>query len=621
MAFHKTFLIFISTLLAFSLASSQEITSDKDICQPQNYKQSAQAAIVELTKTAPDFAINGTLHQLTTIKMPDNKLAFSTLESCVELIYLAIDNLNMSVSITNLTSIDDQNTIKGLHCGAGSHIQTCIDGFDDLDHEVRDLVIKKLKNSTELTRNSLAIVSQINNSCSRLTTESKREEHWLSSKDRRRLQASAKANLVVAKDGSGNYRTITDALKAVPNHSNNRFVIYVKSGVYYEHVRIPRVKWNVLIYGDGMNNTVVSGNLNYVDGTPTFMTATFCKGFIARDMGFRNTAGAIKHQAVALLSAGDRAVFYKCLIDGYHDTLLVHTNRQIFLECKISGTVDFIFGDASVVIQNSVILAKRPLQAELNTLTAHRKPYLSCNTGIVIQKTAIQPAEDLTGTQTFLGRPWGSYSTVVFLENTMNNFIDPHGWLTSDGKVYGPPPPPNSVFFAEFQNKGPGAITTRRARWKGVYRWISYKVALNIKGKYPLICLLIANSINKSKKMEQVKLNSYTKSTTIYMLHHNHYTTPFYKGRKNKKMDMLWEDLNEELSKSLEKIPRNSDISSTGKEVHMSCVNVKALKLLKANGHMMGSGKKPSILVFVNVLKKAFVVHNSRCSSIKKRHA
>ncbi|KAK4483863.1 hypothetical protein RD792_011072 [Penstemon davidsonii] len=486
MAFHKTFLIFISTLLAFSLAASQETTPDKVICKPQDYKQSAQAAIVELSKTAPDFAINGSLHQLITIKKPNNKLAFPTLESCVELISLAIDSLNMSVSVTNLTSVDDQNTIKMLLCSTGSHIQTCIDGFDDFDYEVRDLVIKKLRMPTEFTRNSLDIVSQINR-CLRLTTEPKREEHWLSSKDRRRLKAAAKPNVVVAKDGSGNYRTITDALKVVPNHSNKRFVIYVKGGVYYEQVRIPRVKWNVVIYGDGMNRTVVSGNLNYVDGTPTFMTATFSvfgKGFIARDMGFRNTAGPYKHQAVALLSAGDRSVFYKCLIDGYQDTLLVKVNRQIFLECKISGTIDFIFGGASVVIQNSVILAKRPLKAELNTITAHRKPYQNCNTGIVIQNTAIQPAEDLTGTQTFLGRPWGSYSTVVFLENTMYDFVDPQGWLPSDGIVYGPPPPPNSVFFAEFKNRGPGAITTRRCKWNGVNSWLSYNEALKFTVQY-----------------------------------------------------------------------------------------------------------------------------------------
>ncbi|KAJ6428678.1 hypothetical protein OIU84_020362 [Salix udensis] len=93
---------------------------------------------------------------------------------------------------------------------------------------------------------------------------------WLRPKDRELLQMSdlKKADAIVAQDGSGNYTRITDALKAVPEKSNKRYVIYVKKGVYFENVRIEKNQWNVMVVGDGMNKTIVSGSLNVVDGTP-----------------------------------------------------------------------------------------------------------------------------------------------------------------------------------------------------------------------------------------------------------------------------------------------------------------------------------------------------------------
>ena len=82
---------------------------------------------------------------------------------------------------------------------------------------------------------------------------------------------------VVAKDGSGQYKTIGDALKLVKKKSLKRFVVYVKKGVYVENIDLDKNTWNVMIYGDGMTETIVSGGRNFMDGTPTFETATFGK--------------------------------------------------------------------------------------------------------------------------------------------------------------------------------------------------------------------------------------------------------------------------------------------------------------------------------------------------------
>jgi len=151
---------------------------------------------------------------------------------------------------------------------------------------LKSSVTTNLKNSTEFTSNSLAIITWLNKAASSVNfrrllslSQQNEEPNWLHHKDRKLLQKDSdlkkKADIVVAKDGSGKYETISAALKHVPNKSDNRTVIYVKKGIYYENVRVEKTKWNVMIIGDGMNVTIVSGSLNFIDGTPTFSTATF----------------------------------------------------------------------------------------------------------------------------------------------------------------------------------------------------------------------------------------------------------------------------------------------------------------------------------------------------------
>ncbi|KAJ1402377.1 Pectinesterase, catalytic [Sesbania bispinosa] len=120
-------------------------------------------------------------------------------------------------------------------------------------------------------------------------------------------------------------------------------------------------------------STIITGNHNVVDGFTTFNSATFAcnlmmsttnikgeywlaavvgQGFVAVNITFRNTAGPSKHQAVALRSGADMSTFYSCSFEGYQDTLYTHSMRQFYRECDIYGTVDFIFGNAAVVLQN-----------------------------------------------------------------------------------------------------------------------------------------------------------------------------------------------------------------------------------------------------------------------------
>ncbi|URE15604.1 pectinesterase [Musa troglodytarum] len=166
---------------------------------------------------------------------------------------------------------------------------------------------------------------------------------WVKAADRKLIQAglTIKPDLVVAKDGSGNYNTISEAVAASVNlrQGTSRFVIYVKAGVYSETVDITTNMQNLMMIGDGKDDTIVTGSKNFVDGTPTFNTATFSvngDGFIAQDIGFENTAGPEKHQAVALRSSADRS--------GSFQTFLGRPWRQysrtVYLLSRLDDLID-----------------------------------------------------------------------------------------------------------------------------------------------------------------------------------------------------------------------------------------------------------------------------------------
>lgn len=100
---------------------------------------------------------------------------------------------------------------------------------------------------------------------------------------RKLLQVSSNSVLVrevvvVAQDGSGTFTTISDAVSAAPNKTNIKdgyFLIYIGAGVYEEYVSIAKSKRNIMMIGDGSNQTVTTGNHSVVDGWNTFNSATF----------------------------------------------------------------------------------------------------------------------------------------------------------------------------------------------------------------------------------------------------------------------------------------------------------------------------------------------------------
>ncbi|GKU92753.1 hypothetical protein SLEP1_g6440 [Rubroshorea leprosula] len=180
-------------------------------------------------------------------------------------------------------------------------------------------------------------------------------------------------------------------------------------------------------------------------------------------MAFVNTAGAAKHQAVAMRSGSDFSVFYRCTFDGYQDTLYAYSNRQFYRECNITGTIDFIFGNAAVVFQNCNIQPRQPLPLQFNTITAQGKNDPNQNTGISIQNCTFSALDGNLTADTYLGRPWKNYSTTVIMQSKIGSFLNQLGWTSWVPNVK----PASTIFYAEYQNTGPGSSVAQRVKWAG----------------------------------------------------------------------------------------------------------------------------------------------------------
>lgn len=421
------------------------------------------------------------------------------LEDCIELLDGTIDELRSAISdlSTRKTASRHYGDLQTLLSAAMTNQQTCLEGFSLSKANLGKYVKGRLRKISKHVSNALSMLKKITHNA-KLNVSSPAAVHggepfpeygkvdhqgfptWVTRKDRRLLQAvggnDTKADLVVAKDGSGNFTTVGAAVGAAPNSSTTRFVIYIKAGAYFEYVEVDKKKTMIMLVGDGIGKTLIKGNRSVVDGWTTFRSATVAvvgSGFIAKGITFENYAGPSKHQAVALRSGADFSAFYQCSFVAYQDTLYVHSLRQFYRDCDIYGTVDFVFGNAAVVFQNSNLYARRPNDNQKNIFTAQGRDDPNQNTGISILNCKIAAGSDLIPVQSsfksYLGRPWKEYSRTAVLLSNIGDLIDPAGWLEWSGD-FGL----STLVYREYGNRGSGSNTTNRVKWPG------YKVITNV---------------------------------------------------------------------------------------------------------------------------------------------
>ncbi|TQD91915.1 hypothetical protein C1H46_022520 [Malus baccata] len=406
---------------------------------------------------------------------------------CVELMDVTKDRVMDSMVALQKFGAHNYYSLEDVHGWLSSVLTNHVTCLDGLEGPARTMMEPWLNDLVSRSRASLAIVVAISDQSKSNPIKERLDgifPTWVTSKDRRLLLDSnlakeSNANAVVAKDGSGNYKTVKEAVAAAPDNSKTRYTIHVKKGTYKENIEVGKKKKNLMITGDGMHNTIITGSLNVVDGATTFNSATLAAvgdGFIAQDIWFQNTAGAAKHQAVALRVGADRSVINRCRIDAYQDTLYAHSNRQFYRDSYITGTVDFIFGNAAVVFQNCKIVARKPMTGQNNMVTAQGRIDPNQNTGTSIQKCDVVASSDLEpvkGTiRSYLGRPWKEYSRTVVMQSKIGDHIDPAGWSIWSGDFA-----LKTLYYGEYANSGPGAGTSKRVKWAGYHVITSPKKA------------------------------------------------------------------------------------------------------------------------------------------------
>ncbi len=261
----------------------------------------------------------------------------------------------------------------------------------------------------------------------------------------------------VAKDGTGDYKYIQDAIDAMRVYPLAPITLYIKNGVYNEKIELPANNTDVTFVGESVEKTIISFNDYSGRGKLTTFTSFTAKisgnRFTAVNISFVNSAGSVG-QALALYVDADKAVFKNCRFLGNQDTIFTsgENARQLFVDCYLEGTTDFIFGPSTAVFQNCTIRAKANSYITAASTTPGKKygyVFLDCK---IIADTSVS--------KLYLGRPWRSAAKTVFIRCELPRQIAAEGW-NNWGNIENE----KTVFYADFNSTGAGAGIKGRVVW------------------------------------------------------------------------------------------------------------------------------------------------------------
>ena len=292
--------------------------------------------------------------------------------------------------------------------------------------------------------------------------------------------------IIVARDGSGQFRTIGEAIEVCRAFMDYHKVIYIKKGTYKEKLIIPQWLQNIELCGEDRDQTVITyddhANIVYaptVKGMGTFRTYTLkieANDITLKNLTVENNAARLG-QAVALHTEGDRLVFLNCRFLGHQDTVYtgMPNTRLFFKDCYIEGTTDFIFGPSTAWFEGCTIHCK------INSyITAASTPQ-DVAYGYVFNNCTVTAAPEAT--QVYLGRPWRDYGYTLFMNCELPKEIRPEGWHHWQKERE------QTARYFEFGNKGEGADTKQRVAWsrqltKKEAQQITPEVVFNIQNSW-----------------------------------------------------------------------------------------------------------------------------------------
>ncbi|WP_372648123.1 pectinesterase family protein [Draconibacterium sp.] len=272
-------------------------------------------------------------------------------------------------------------------------------------------------------------------------------------------QTGIQFEITVAQDGSGDFESIQAAIYATKAYPPQRITIFIKKGLYREKVCVPSWNNKLSLIGEDRDNTIIIWDdyFNKINRgrNSTFFTYTLkveADDFNAENLTISNAAGPVG-QAVALHVVGNRCRFKNCKFLGNQDTAFLdgENSNQLFENCIITGTTDFIFGSATVVFHKCTIISKKDSYITAASTTKGKA------FGFVFIDCKLNADEGVENV--YLGRPWRPYAKTVFINCYLGGHICQDGWAAWSNKE-----DKSATYYAEYNNTGPGA-NTLRVKW------------------------------------------------------------------------------------------------------------------------------------------------------------
>ena len=275
-------------------------------------------------------------------------------------------------------------------------------------------------------------------------------------------------DFIVAKDGSGDFKTVQEAIDAVPKDNDKRVKIFIKKGVYQEKIDLR--KNSISLIGEDQEGTILTyndfalkiGPYGYklrTSGTPSIFI--YGNDILVEDLTVENSSGCgtLYGQAVAVDASGDRLVFKNCSFLGYQDTLFTGgIGRQYYENCFIKGDVDFIFGSATAVFYECTLYSNNRGQDPNGYLTAASTSPMQ-KYGYVFIKCDLETGAAAPNS-VYLGRPWAGFAAVAFIDCHIGAHIKAEGWHNWGRTKY-----ETTARYVEYGSTGPGGASGQRVKW------------------------------------------------------------------------------------------------------------------------------------------------------------
>ena len=268
--------------------------------------------------------------------------------------------------------------------------------------------------------------------------------------------------IFVARDGTGEFRTIDEAIEVCRAFMDYHKVIFVKNGTYKEKLIIPQWLQNIEICGESKEKTIITyddhANVKRPEtGKPmgTFRTYTLKiegNAITLKNLTIENNSARLG-QAVALHTEGDRLLFINCRFIGHQDTIYtgVAGTRLYFKGCYICGTTDFIFGPSIAWFEDCTI------ESLVNSYVTAASTPKDQAYGYIFNNCRLIAKEGVN--QVYLGRPWRDYGYTLFMNCELGGHIRPEGWHHWEKQRE------QTARYLEYNNHGEGAKTKERVAW------------------------------------------------------------------------------------------------------------------------------------------------------------